>query len=108
MNSYIIEVFEDESGFFPYETWLDTLDKKTAARIEAKVGRFRLGNFGDHKNVGEGVWEARLFFGPGYRLYFGKEKNKIILLLTGGDKSTQRRDILRAKACLESWRFRNG
>ena len=56
-----------------------------------------LGNLGDHKFVGRGVWEARFQFGPGYRLYFGKVGRNLVLLLCGGDKDTQRRDIGRAQ-----------
>ncbi len=55
------------------------------------------GNLGDHKSVGEGVWEARLPFGPGYRIYFGKDGAAMILLLVGGDKATQKKDIQRAR-----------
>ena len=57
----------------------------------------RNGNLGDHKNVGGGVWEARLDFGPGYRLYFGKDRAAVILLLAGGDKASQSKDIAAAK-----------
>ena len=56
-----------------------------------------MGNLGDHKSVGEGVWEARVMFGPGYRIYFGKEGLSVILLLLGGDKSSQARDIRKAR-----------
>lgn len=66
--------------------------------MEARVLRFQIGNLGDHKAVGGGVWEARVPFGPGYRLYFGKTRRELILLLLGGDKDSQRRDIRRARA----------
>jgi len=77
--------------------WLDNLDKGIAARIQARVYRFELGNLGDAKNLGEGVWEARFDIGPGYRLYFGKDGQTIVVLLCGGDKSTQVRDVAKAK-----------
>ena len=67
------------------------------ARIQARILRFETGNLGDHKDVGEGVWEARLDFGPGYRVYFGKQGEELVLLLIGGDKSSQSKDIKRAK-----------
>lgn len=67
------------------------------ARISARVVRFEAGNLGDAKNLGEGVWEARFMFGPGYRLYFGVQDGRLILLLVGGDKRTQRSDITEAK-----------
>jgi len=81
----------------PYREWLETLDATVRGRIQARVFRFELGNLGDSKSVGEGVWEARLEFGPGYRLYFGRHGNTVILLLLGGDKGSQAKDIRRAK-----------
>ena len=67
------------------------------ARIQARFLRFDNGNLGNHKSVGEAVWEARIMFGPGYRIYFGKEGRSIILLLLGGDKSSQAADIRKAR-----------
>ncbi|MDH3605173.1 MAG: type II toxin-antitoxin system RelE/ParE family toxin, partial [Candidatus Tectomicrobia bacterium] len=63
----------------------------------SRLRRVRLGNLGDHRSVGEGVFELRLDFGPGYRIYFARIGNEVILLLSGGDKSTQTRDIAQAK-----------
>lgn len=107
-DKFTIAIFEDKSGKYPYDLWLEELDQKTAARIEARISRFKSGNFGDHKSVGESVWEARLFFGPGYRVYFAKEAGFIVLLLCGGDKSTQNRDIKEAQNYLKEWRRENG
>jgi putative addiction module killer protein len=84
-------------GKNPFRDWLKSLDMGMQARIQARVLRFEKGNLGDHKTVGGGVWEARLDFGPGYRLYFGKEGAAVILLLVGGDKSSQSKDIAAAK-----------
>jgi putative addiction module killer protein len=84
-------------GRNPFRTWLKSLDVGVQARIQARVLRFENGNLGDHKAVSHGVWEARLDFGPGYRLYFGKDGAAVILLLIGGDKSTQGKDIPTAK-----------
>jgi putative addiction module killer protein len=64
------------------------------------VLRFSTGNLGDHKSVGGGVWEARVMFGPGYRIYFAKDGTQLVLLLAGGDKYTQSADVSRAQ---ESW-----
>jgi len=88
-----IREFLTDPGENPYRTWLATLDPSARARIQARVLRFEAGNIGDHKTVGQGVWEARLPFGPGYRPYFGKDGAAVILLLLGGDKSTQKSDI---------------
>jgi putative addiction module killer protein len=75
------------------------------ARIQARVARFEYGNLGDCKSVGNGVHEARIHAGPGYRVYFAFDGSKIILLLLGGDKGSQRKDIQRSQ---EFWRdYRN-
>lgn len=75
-------------------------DIKTKARIEARLLRLELGNFGDCKSVGTGVFELRYMFGSGYRVYFGKDGDSVILLLLGGDKSSQSSDI---KTAQEYW-----
>lgn len=85
------------AGKNPYREWLDTLDVALRARVQARVLRFSTGNLGDHKSVGGGVWEARVVFGPGYRIYFAKDGLRLVLLLLGGDKSTQSADIARAQ-----------
>jgi putative addiction module killer protein len=82
-----------------FRSWLDDLrDRRAAARIAARIDRLKLGNPGDVKSVGGGVSELRIDYGPGYRLYFRRVGQEIVLLLCGGDKSTQDRDIERAKA----------
>ena len=65
--------------------------------------RFSTGNLGDHKTVGRGVWEARVMFGPGYRIDFGKDGAQLVLLLLGGDKSTQTADVRRAQECWKAY-----
>jgi putative addiction module killer protein len=67
------------------------------AAIKRRIDRVEDGNFGDHRFVGEGVWEIRIHIGPGYRVYYGEDGPKIVLLLCGGDKSTQQKDIRRAQ-----------
>ena len=98
-----IREYERTDGNCPFREWLEGLDVAVKARIQARVFRFEQGNMGDHKAVGTGVWEARLDFGPGYRIYFGKDGNRIILLLLGGDKSSQRKDIRRAREYWEAY-----
>ena len=86
-----------KDGRSPFREWLGTVDVAVRARIQARVLRFETGNLGDHKSVGGGVWEVRLMFGGGYRIYFGKDGNSIVVLLAGGDKSSQPEDIFRAR-----------
>jgi len=67
------------------------------ARIQARIDRVEMGNFGDVSPVGEGVSELRIFYGPGYRVYFVKQNSVVVILLSGGDKSSQQADIAKAK-----------
>ena len=92
-----IREYVSADGRSYFREWLDSLALPVRARIQARVLRFETGNLGDHKSVGEGVWETRVMFGPGYRIYFAKEGGSIILLLLGGDKSSQAGDIRRAR-----------
>jgi len=81
-----------------FSQWLEKLrDMEARARIIIRINRFRQGNIGDVKPVGEGVGEARIAYGPGYRLYFVKRGESLIILLCGGSKKTQQRDIELAK-----------
>jgi putative addiction module killer protein len=81
-----------------FDSWLSALgDQKAIAKIASRIERLSLGNPGDVKPVGEGVSEMRLTYGPGYRVYYKQTGRKIILILCGGDKSTQEHDIKRAK-----------
>lgn len=80
-----------------YDDWFESLkDTKSKSRINARLRRVSLGNFGDVAPVGENVSELRFFFGPGYRVYFIQQEDEIIVLLAGGDKSSQQRDIEKA------------
>lgn len=83
----------------PFEEWRDELDVKARAIVRTRLDRVRMGNFGDCKMIqgGNGVWELRIDYGPGYRIYFGKIGMEVIILLVGGDKGSQRRDIEKAK-----------
>lgn len=92
-----IRFYVARNGKKPFVHWIESIkDVKARYRIKERLDRLRLGNFGDHKFVSEGVYELRLDFGSGYRIYFGKEGNKIILLLCGGNKASQRKDIKKA------------
>jgi putative addiction module killer protein len=94
-------------GRSPFGDWLRFLkDVQVRARVRVRLNRIRMGNFGDCKSVGEGVYELRLPFGPGYRVYFGKDGPSIVLLLCGGVKKGQGRDIRKAKEYWEDYRRR--
>ena len=81
-----------------FDDWLRRLrDRRAVSRISMRIQRLTLGNFGDAKPVGEGVSELRIDYGPGYRVYLVQRGDKIIVLLCGGDKSSQEADIARAK-----------
>ena len=89
----MIEIRQTET----YRKWFDSLkDRNARMRIDIRIRRISLGNFGDVKPVGEGVSEIKIDYGPGYRIYFVQKKNTIIILLSGGDKSIQSRDIQKA------------
>jgi len=100
--------YTDELGNSPYADWLKSLrDIKARARIIMQVDRIELGLFSDSRPIGEGLSEVRIHYGPGYRVYYGKAGKHIYLLLCGGDKLTQDRDIKRAKAYWQDHRRRN-
>ena len=86
---YVTDFNED-----PYQEWLDGLrDRSARVAIQRRVDRLTLGNFGDHKACRDGVWELRVDFGPGYRVYYSQSGKEIVLLLCGGSKRTQATDI---------------
>ena len=86
-----------------FDKWFKKLrDRKAVLAIIARLDRAKLGNFGDVESVGDGVSEMRLFLGPGYRLYFTIRDNRIIFMLCGGDKSTQKKDIKKAKEIVQT------
>jgi len=81
-----------------FTKWFEDLkDRKARARIQARIDRVEMGNFGDVSPVGEGVSELRIFYGPGYRVYFVQRNSVVVVLLSGGDKSSQQSNIARAK-----------
>lgn len=85
--------------------WLKGLrDRMARAAILKRIDRVEDGNFGDHRSIGKGVWELRIHFGPGYRVYYGEDGPTIVLLLCGGDKSTQQADVHRARALWAQYR----
>ena len=92
--------------FLSRSGWNLSLDFKGKAKIVKRLERVSDGNLGHSRSLGEGVWEFRIDFGPGYRVYFGQIETTIVLLLCGGDKSTQEQDISTAKKYWREYRSR--
>jgi putative addiction module killer protein len=93
-----VRVYSLPDGQTPFLNWLDKLkDRQARQRIQARIGRLRLGNFGQTRSLGGGVHELKVDYGPGYRIYFGREGTTVVILLSGGDKKTQNEDIKEAK-----------
>jgi putative addiction module killer protein len=108
MLCFCVREYLTADGRSPFNDWLLSLrDLKARARIRTRLDRVSLGNLGDSASVGEGVFELRLFYGPGYRVYYGLRDVNKVLLLFGGTKGTQQRDIRTAKAYWSDYRRRN-
>jgi putative addiction module killer protein len=96
-----IQRYVTVDGQVPFDNWYNSLrDSKISTIFDKRLNRVILGNLGDCQSVGEGVFELRIDYGPGFRIYFGQVGTTIIILLCGGDKSTQDRDIRQA---IEYW-----
>ena len=99
--------YADADGKDHFGRWLGSLsDIQAQARVSARLIRLHRGNFGDCRAVGEGVWEIRIDWGPGYRVYYAIAGKQAILLCEGGDKRTQATDIQRAIARWKDWQQR--
>jgi putative addiction module killer protein len=100
-----VKIYQTKAGKEPYTQWLKSLkSKQDRLRVLKRVELMRVGHFGDSKPLGDGVYELRFFFGAGYRVYYGLDQGNIVLLLCGGDKSGQNRDIKQAKACWKTYK----
>ena len=93
-----VREYEDETGDSPFAAWFADLDATAAAKVTVAVARIGQGNLSNVKGVGEGVLEFRIDSGPGYRVYFGRDGDVFVILLAGGTKKRQQRDIESAKA----------
>ena len=98
--------YETEAGDCPFFVGFEDLDARAAAKVRTAIARIETGNFGDVKPVGEGVSERRIDFGPGYRVYFAQDGEKVVILLVGGTKKRQQRDIDQAKAHWRDYKHR--
>lgn len=94
IRMYQIDLYRTAKGKEPFNDWIESLDKFVRARIRTRFARIRdTGNLGFYESVGEGVFELKYDFGPGYRVYFGYNTETHLILLLGGDKKSQQRDI---------------
>jgi len=95
-----VREYHDGRGRSPFREWFDRLNSEAARKVTTALYRTGLGNFSNAKSVGAGIYECRISFGPGYRVYFGKEGEQIVILLGGGTKQRQQNDI---RLALERW-----
>ena len=98
--------YETEDGRSPFQKWFDALDSIAAAKVYVALTRLEAGNTSNLKSVGEGVLEQRIDFGPGYRVYLGRDGDRLIILLAGGTKQRQQRDIADAIARWRDYKTR--
>ncbi|MBS0622982.1 MAG: type II toxin-antitoxin system RelE/ParE family toxin [Verrucomicrobia bacterium] len=102
-----IEFYRTISGRNPFDDWFEGIrEMHTRSKILTRLDRLKLGNFGDCKAIGDGIAELRIHYGPGIRIYYSKIGNKVILLLCGGDKDSQTKDISKAKEYLKEYQSR--
>ena len=96
----VLRYYLTAGGESPFESWFSDLDAAAAAKVSVALVRLGQGNTSNAKSVGEGVLEYRIHFGPGYRVYFGRDGETLVILLTGGTKKRQQRDI---RTAIELW-----
>jgi putative addiction module killer protein len=100
-----ILIYKDEYGNEPYIKWMSSInDLQALAMIDVRLERIRGGNLGDCRSVGKGVFELRIHCGPGYRVYFGREGERIVILVLGGSKRSQSKDIRTARAIWKGYK----
>jgi putative addiction module killer protein len=103
----IIE-YLDRSGSSPFERWFSRIDARAASKVTIALTRMAQGNLSNVKSVGSGVMEYRLDHGPGYRVYFGRDGDRLIVLLVGGTKQRQQNDIETAQVYWQDYKSRKG
>jgi len=99
-------VYVTEEGKAPFDEWFDSLDAAAALKVRTALARIETGNLGDVKPIGQGLSERRIMFGPGYRIYFGRDGDRLVILLCGGAKKRQSRDIAQAQALWDDYKRR--
>jgi putative addiction module killer protein len=101
-----VREYIDAAGRSPFGIWFDRLDVRAAAKANTALTRLSAGNFSAVKGVGSGLFECRIDFGPGYRIYFGKDGEQLVILVGGGAKARQQQDIRRALTCWQEYKRR--
>ena len=101
MNEYILKNYIDDDGKEPIKVWLKSLDGSVRKRVLLRLDRLKDGNFGDYKQLNDYLYELRFNFGSGYRIYYMIEDKTIVLLINGGDKKSQKKDIKQAKEIIK-------
>jgi putative addiction module killer protein len=99
-----IRYYVASGGLQPFDMWFAELEAVARAKVTRAIARLEQGNFSNVRSVGEGVLEYRIDFGPGYRVYFGRDGGSLIILLTGGTKKRQQRDIDAAHVCWQAYK----
>jgi putative addiction module killer protein len=100
-----VKIYQDKLAKQPFIEWLESLkDLRAIAKIQARIARLRLGNYGDYKSLGQELYELRIDEGGGYRVYFAQESKQVIILLMAGSKKTQVKDIKKARIYLQDYR----
>jgi putative addiction module killer protein len=98
----------DPHGTSPFGRWFATVESRAASKVVVAIARMGQGNLSNAKSVGSGVLEYRIDYGPGYRVYFGRDGDQLVVLLIGGTKQRQQRDISAAKSYWQTYRARKG
>lgn len=101
-----VREYVDKTGKSPYAVWHDRLDARAAAKVSTVLYRLEQGNLSNTKGVGGGIFEHKINFGPGYRIYFGKDGECVVIILCGGTKKRQQQDINAAKAYWQDYKTR--
>lgn len=104
---YKIKIYQTATGKQPFDEWLNDLtDRKSQIAVDLRLERIRLGNLGQNKSLGDGVYELKIDLGPGFRIYYCKIGLQVILLLCAGDKKSQQKDIVLAKKYFQDFKVR--
>ena len=101
-----LRAYIDENGNKRFAQWLEGLDAAVAAKVTIALARMEQGNFSKVKGVGSGVFEHKIDFGPGYRIYFGKDGDRLVILIGGGTNKRQQQDIAAAQECWAAYKRR--